>query len=61
MEQTDSCRMGRGRWRLKEGEGISHRTYMKDPWTWMIERELIMEVGRGLGRGGLKQGKVGQL
>ena len=35
MEQTDSCKTvgGMGKWQ-KEGEEISQRTYMNDPWTW---------------------------
>ena len=34
MEQGDSCQSGgrRGDW-MKEGEGISQRTYMHDPQT----------------------------
>ena len=36
---------GRGGDCLKEGEGISQRTYMRDPLTWTIVRGLIMEVG----------------
>ena len=35
MEQTDSCkRGGRGGDWVKEGEGISQRTCIHDPWTW---------------------------
>ena len=35
MEPTDSVTgKGRGGDWLKEGEGTSQRTYMKDPWTW---------------------------
>ena len=37
---------------LKEGEGISQRTYMKGPWTWTMVWGLTMEVGGGLGGGG---------
>ena len=36
---------------LKEGEGISQRTYMHDPWTWTTVWGLTMEVGGGLGGG----------
>ena len=34
MEHTDTCQRGGGsrEW-LKEGERISQRTYMHDPWT----------------------------
>ena len=28
-----------------KGEGISQRTYIKDPWSWTTVWELIMEVG----------------
>ena len=34
---------------LKGGEGISQRTYMKDPWTWTMLWGLTMEVGGELG------------
>ena len=37
---------------LKEGEGITQRTYMKDPWTGATVWGLTMEVGGGLGREG---------
>ena len=37
---------------LKEGEGISQRIYIKDPWTW------TMEVRGGLSRLG-QRGKIG--
>ena len=37
---------------MKEGEGISQRTYMKGPWTWTMVWGLTMEVGGGLGGGG---------
>ena len=33
---------------LKEGEGISERTYMKDPWTGMTKWGLTTEVEVGL-------------
>ena len=35
MKQTDSSKTGEGReeW-LKEGGGISQRTYIHDSWTW---------------------------
>ena len=62
MEQIDSCKRSRGRWDgLKEGERISQRTCMKDPWTGTMVRGLITEVGRGLGGGATKREKVGQL
>lgn len=34
MEQIDSCQRGgrMGEW-MKEGEGMSQRTYMNNPWT----------------------------
>ena len=35
---------GGGNW-LKEDEGISQRTCMKDPWTWTMVWGLTMEVG----------------
>ena len=55
MEQIDSCKRSRGRWDgLKEGERISQRTCMKDPWTWTMVRGLIMEVQGRLARGGRK-------
>ena len=46
---------------LKEGEGISERTYMKDPWTGTVEWGLIMEIGGRLGGGGKMGKKLGQL
>ena len=55
MEQTDSYKRerGSGDW-LKEGEGISQRTYMKDPWT------ETMEWGWTYGSGGqVEGGKIG--
>ena len=42
--QTDSCKQGG---LIKESEKISQKTYMKDPWTWAMEKGLIMEVGVG--------------
>ena len=36
---------------LKEGEGISQGTYMKDPWTGTMGWGLTMEVGSRLGGG----------
>ena len=36
---------------LKEGEGISQGTCMKDPWMWTMGWGLTMEVEDGLGRG----------
>ena len=48
MEQTDSCKRGGGKQGLIErSEGISQRTYMKDPWTWTTVWGLTMEVGVG--------------
>ena len=41
---------------MKEVEGISQRTYMKDPWTQSMVWGLTMEVGGELG-GGVKGGK----
>ena len=55
MEQADSGKRG-GRDRIKEGEEISQRTYMKDPWTWTAFWEWTMEVGDGLGGEGGKFG-----
>ena len=37
---------------IKEGEGISQRIYMKDPWTWTTVWALTVEVVGGLGGGG---------
>ena len=34
---------------------------MKDPWTWATVQGLTMEAGDGLGRGGAKVKKFGQL
>ena len=41
MEQADDFKNkgGRGHW-MKEGEGMSQRTYMHDPWTWAMICEL---------------------
>ena len=39
---------------MKEGEGISQRTYMKDPWSWTTVWGQTMEVGEGLAGGGRK-------
>ena len=52
MEQTDNVRgeVGDGDC-LKEGEGISQRTYMKDLWTWTMVWGLAMEMGGRMGRG----------
>ena len=36
---------------LKEGEGISQRTYMKGPWTWTMVWGLTMEEGDSYKRG----------
>ena len=59
MEQTDSVRGEEGDGDcLKEGEGISQRTYMKDLWTWTMVGGLIMEVGERLA-GGRRRGKIG--
>ena len=41
---------------LKEGEGISQRTHMKDPWTWTMVWGLTMEVRLNEGDQG---GKIG--
>ena len=47
MEQTDSCqRGGRGDW-MKDGEQISQRTFMQDPWT----RTMIWGLAEGVGCG----------
>ena len=45
---------------LKEGEGISERTYMKGPWIWTMVLGLTMEVEGRLGGGG-QRGQLGQL
>ena len=44
--------------RLKEGEGISQRTYMHDPWTWTTVGGLAVRVGVGLSEGD-RGGKIG--
>ena len=49
----------RGEW-WKEGEGISQRTYMNDPWTWTTEWGLTEGVRGGLS-GGEQREKLGQL
>ena len=41
---------------MKEGEGVSQRTYMGGLWTWIMVWGLTMKVGGGLGKGG-KRGK----
>ena len=43
---------------MKEGEGISQRTYMKEPWTWAMVWGLNLGRGGGLGRGE-QRGKIG--
>ena len=48
---------GGGDW-LKEGEGISSRRYMMDPWTWTMVCGLTMGGRGGLGGRG-KMGKFG--
>ena len=57
MEQTDSCKTvgGMGKWQ-KEGEEISQRTYMNDPWTWTMVWGLT-ELVRGRLSGGVQRGK----
>ena len=45
---------------MKEGEGISQRTYMKDQWARTTVKGLITEVGGRLGGGGQEE-KVEQL
>ena len=42
--------------RLKEGEGIRQRPYMKGPWKWTMVWVLTMEVEGRQGRGGAKGG-----
>ena len=37
---------------MNKGEGISQKTHMKDLWTWMMVKGLIMEERDGLGGGG---------
>ena len=37
---------------MKEGEGISQRTYMKGPWSWTMVWGPTMEVKGRLGREG---------
>ena len=36
---------------LKEGEGVSQPTFMKDPWTWTTVWALTRDDGGGLDRG----------
>ena len=46
----------------KEGEGISQRTYMHDPWTWTTVWRWPEGGGEwGLGGGGKRRKKWGQL
>ena len=40
----------------KEGEGISLRTCMNDPWTWTTVCGWTVGVGSGLGKGGQRGG-----
>ena len=40
---------------MKEGEGISQSTYIKDQWTWTMLRGLILEVVGGLDGGGQRE------
>ena len=58
MEQTDSCqrKVGRGEW-WKEGEGVSQRTCMNDPWMWTTVWGLNVGVGVGWDEEG-KRGKT---
>ena len=42
----------------KEGERISHRTRMNQPWTWTTVRGWTVGARSGLGRGG-QRGKIG--
>ena len=57
MEQTDSYKRdgGGGDW-LTESAGISQRTYMCDPWTWITVWGLTMEVEGWVE--GRKRGKI---
>ena len=48
---------GWGKWQ-KEGEGISQRTCMNDPWTWTRDRGLTVGERGGLG-GGEQREKTG--
>ena len=61
IEHTDSCKgeAGGEDW-LKEGEGTSQRTCMKDPRTWAMVWRLTVGVGGGLGREA-KGEKLGKL
>ena len=53
MEQTEAVRGEEGgRCCLKEGERISQRTDMKEPWTWTMVWGLTMAMAGGLGRRG---------
>lgn len=59
MEQIRSCKRAGGDW-LKEGEGVSQKTHMKDARTWTTVWGLSMVVGVGC----VEQGegrKMGQL
>ena len=48
MEETDSFkRKENGRDGLKEGKGLSQRTYMHDLWTWTVVWGLPERVGGG--------------
>ena len=63
MEQTDSGQrqVGRRAW-WNEGEGISQRTCMNDPWIWTIVWDRLWEWGWGGARWRRAKGeKLGQL
>ena len=52
MRQTDSSKgEERGGDCLKEGEGTSQRTHMRDPWTWTTVWGLTREGGQSGQRG----------
>ena len=61
MEQSDSCQRGEGAEWMKEGDGISQRTYMHDPQTQSIAWRGP-EGGCGAwveaGKGRTKEGKM---
>ena len=61
MEQTDRWRRGGEEEEWVEGEGISQGTCMNDSWKWKTERGLTVGYRDGLGGGGKREKKLGQL
>ena len=59
METLNRLTVARGEWEewWEEGEGISQRTCMNDPWTWAMVWALTVEVG---GVGWAEEGNGGK-